>query len=220
MIINPKETCLVLDLDDTLYKEFDYQTSGLKYIEDQVSKLYKINLNGKLLQLRQEGVNDIFLELSKILNLPNTVKNSFISMYRYHKPKISLSIENKKFLDHVLITFGQVVILTDGRSISQRLKISALGLTEIPVYISEEWNSRKPNNKRFIAIMKKYSFLSQFCYIGDNLTKDFIAPNSLNWTSICLKGDKTNIHKQAEKNIKKENLPNYWINNLNEIILC
>ena len=77
MIINPKETCLVLDLDDTLYKEFDYQTSGLKYIEDQVFKLYKINLNGKLLELRQEGVNDIFLELSKILNLPNTVKNSF-----------------------------------------------------------------------------------------------------------------------------------------------
>ena len=66
MIINPKDTCLVLDLDDTLYKEFDYQTSGLKYIEDQVFKLYKINLNGKLLELRQEGVNDIFLELSKI----------------------------------------------------------------------------------------------------------------------------------------------------------
>lgn len=220
MIINPKDTCLVLDLDDTLYKEFDYQTSGLKYIEDQIFKLYKINLNGKLLELREEGVNDIFLELSKILKLPNTVKISFLSMYRYHKPKISLSIENKRFIDDALISFGQVVILTDGRSISQRLKLSALGLTEIPVYISEEWNSKKPDKKRFIAIMKKYSFLSQFCYIGDNPAKDFVAPNSLKWTSICLKGDKKNIHKQENQNISKENLPNYWVNNLNEVILC
>ena len=27
-------------------------------------------------------------------------------------------------------------------------------------------------------------------------------------------------HKQEEQNINKENLPNYWVNNLNEIILC
>jgi len=36
MITNPKKTCLVLDLDDTLYREHDYQTSGLKYVEEQV----------------------------------------------------------------------------------------------------------------------------------------------------------------------------------------
>jgi hypothetical protein len=64
MIINPKNTCLVLDLDDTLYKEYDYQTSGLKHIEDQVLRLYGINLNGKLLKLREQGVKDIYLELS------------------------------------------------------------------------------------------------------------------------------------------------------------
>ncbi len=42
MIINPKKTCLVLDLDDTLYKEYDYQTSGLKYIENQVLRLWSL----------------------------------------------------------------------------------------------------------------------------------------------------------------------------------
>ena len=56
MIINPKNTCLVLDLDDTLYKILIIQTSGLKYIEDQVLRLYGINLNGKLLELREQGV--------------------------------------------------------------------------------------------------------------------------------------------------------------------
>ena len=55
--------CCDLDLDDTLFKEYDYQTSGLKYIEDQVLILYGINLNGKLLELRDQGVEDVYLEL-------------------------------------------------------------------------------------------------------------------------------------------------------------
>ena len=61
MITNPKKTCLVLDLDDTLYKEYDYQTSGLKYIEKKILDLYDINIFGKLLDLRDQGVSDLFL---------------------------------------------------------------------------------------------------------------------------------------------------------------
>ena len=75
MITNPKKTCLVLDLDDTLYKEYDYQTSGLKYVEEQVLELYDVDLRGKLLELRDQGVNDIFLELSNILNIPSSIKD-------------------------------------------------------------------------------------------------------------------------------------------------
>ena len=82
MITNPKKTCLVLDLDDTLYKEYDYQTSGLKYVEDQVLELYDVDLRGKLLELRDQGVNDIFLELTNILNIPSSIKDSFLMMYR------------------------------------------------------------------------------------------------------------------------------------------
>ena len=48
MTINPKTTCLVLDLDDTLYKEYDYQTSGLSYVARELSALYNIDLNNYL----------------------------------------------------------------------------------------------------------------------------------------------------------------------------
>ena len=85
MITNPKKTCLVLDLDDTLYKEYDYQTSGLKYVEEQVLELYDVDLRGKLLELRDQGVNDIFLELTNILNIPSSIKDSFLMMYRYQE---------------------------------------------------------------------------------------------------------------------------------------
>jgi len=220
MIINPKKTCLVLDLDDTLYKEYDYQTSGIKYVEEQVLELYDVDLSGKLVELRDQGVNDIFLELTNILNIPSSIKDSFIQMYRYHKPNISLTLDTKKFIELALHNFEQVVILTDGRSIGQRLKLKTLNLTEIPVFISEEWHSIKPDNKRFIAIMERYTNCDDFCYVADNPAKDFITPNALDWISICLKGDQKNIHSQNISNIKEEWLPHYWVNNLNEINLC
>lgn len=219
MITNPKKTCLVLDLDDTLYKEYDYQTSGLKYVEEQVLKLYSIDLRGKLLELRDQGVNDIFLELTNMLNIPNSIKDSFLMMYRYHKPNIELTLATKKFIETALNKFSKVVILTDGRSVSQRLKLNSLSLLNIPVFISEEWNSTKPDNKRFVTIMKKYDTCSNFCYVADNPSKDFIAPNALEWISICLKGNQNNIHSQDENNIKK-NSPHYWVNNLSEIDIC
>jgi len=220
MITNPKKTCLVLDLDDTLYKEYDYQTSGLKYVEEQVLELYDVDLRGKLLELRDQRVNDIFLELTNILNIPSSIKDSFLMMYRYHKPNIALTIGANKFIESALHDFGKVVILTDGRSISQRLKLESLNLLKIPTLISEEWNSTKPDNKRFVAIMERYATCSKFCYVADNPSKDFIAPNALDWISICLKGDQNNIHSQDEDGIKEEFLPHYWVNNLSEINIC
>jgi len=220
MITNPKKTCLVLDLDDTLYREYDYQTSGLKYVEEQVQELYGVNLRGKLLELRDQGTHDIFLELTYLLNIPASIKDSFLMMYRYHKPDIALTLEVDGFIESALHNFGKVVILTDGRSVSQRLKLGSLDLLKIPVFISEEWNSEKPDNKRFVAIMEKYTNCSNFCYVADNPSKDFIAPNTLDWTSICLKGDQNNIHSQDEDSIKEEHLPHYWVNNLSEISVC
>jgi len=217
MITNPKNTCLVLDLDDTLYKEYDYQTSGLKYVEDQVLSLYGVDLTGKLLELRDQGVGDIFLEAVKILKMPVSIKESILMMYRYHKPDIVLTLETKDFLKSVLNDFKHVVILTDGRSISQRLKLESLGLLKIPVFISEEWNSIKPDNKRFVSIMEEYSACGQFCYIADNPSKDFISPIALDWISICLKGDQKNIHSQDIDEISKEYLPDFFVNSLSDI---
>ena len=213
MITNPKNTCLVLDLDDTLYKEYDYQTSGLKYVEEQVSELYDVDLRGQLLKLRDQGVNDIFLELTNILNMPSSIKDSFLMMYRYHKPNIALTLETKKFIESAVYNFGQVVILTDGRSISQRLKLESLGLLKIPVFISEEWNSTKPDNKRFVTIMERYAACSKFCYVADNPSKDFVAPNALGWKTIGVRISGKNIHTQV-LSLKDKYNPDEWVSNL------
>ena len=220
MITNCEQTCLVLDLDDTLYKEYDYQTSGLLYVEKKILALYNVDITGRLLELRAQGVKDIFLELTNILNIPSVTKDSFQMMYRYHKPKINLTPKVKKFIDIADKKFKQLVILTDGRSITQRLKLESLGLLKIPAYISEEWNSEKPDKKRFIVIMDKYKICNKFCYVGDNPSKDFIAPNNLGWITVGLKGDKNNIFSQDKNRISKDCLPHYWVNSLCEINRC
>ena len=216
MTINPKATCLVLDLDDTLYKEYDYQTSGLRHVEKELSALYNIDLNNYLINLRDKGVNDIYLEIIHLLGLPLNSKESLLFLYRNHMPQINLSKETMSFMKTILRDFKQVAILTDGRSLSQRLKLKALGLVDIPVYISEEWGSNKPEEKRFVAIMEKYQTCSLFCYIGDNPAVDFIAPNRLGWSTYCLKGNNQNIHSQSVRGLRKEFLPCHWLNNLSE----
>jgi putative hydrolase of the HAD superfamily len=218
MTIKPNKTCLVMDLDDTLYKEYDYQTSGLKYVERAVSDLYGIDLINYLIDLREKGVSDVFLEMINSLGLSKETKESLIYLYRNHMPNINLSQETQSFMDSVLSDFKQVVILTDGRSISQRMKLKALGLIDIPVYISEEWNSLKPDQKRFSAIMNKYHNSSLFCYIGDNPAIDFIAPKRLDWATFCLKGDMHNVHSQSLRGVRKESLPDHYLNNLNEFL--
>jgi len=220
MTIKPKDTCLVLDLDDTLYKEYDYVASGLEYLEHQILKLYGVDLTNQLQKFKKNGVDDIFLEITKILNLPPSTKHSFHMMYRYHTPNIRLTVETKDFLKEAIDEFNQVVILTDGRSVTQRLKMKSLNLLNISTFISEEWSSIKPEKKRFISIMNEFSFCRKFCYVADNPLKDFIAPNKLGWISICLKGDKRNIHSQKLSSVEKENYPKYWLDSLVDIYKC
>ena len=48
----------------------------------------------------------------------------------------------------------------------------------------------------FQRFMDKYGKDSDFWYVGDNTAKDFVGPNTLEWTTVCLLDDGRNIHKQ------------------------
>ena len=117
-------------------------------------------------------------------------------------------------------------IITDGREITQKQKIEALGLSEwiSPdlVLINEDKNYFKPNHWSFDRMMlkcyEKYpnSELA-FYYVGDNTEKDFLAPNELGWETICLLDDGRNIHKQ-DFDVSEGNLPKLRIKNIKELI--
>jgi putative hydrolase of the HAD superfamily len=57
-----------------------------------------------------------------------------------------------------------------------------------------------------------------YIYIADNPKKDFITPNKLGWTSICLLDKGQNVHSQ-NFDLPKVFLPQFFINSFQEITL-
>ena len=191
---NLNEFVIVFDLDDTLYAEEDYVISGIRFLEEFLSNNYEFPKKGFLLEAYLNGEKD-FLDLAtKKLKLPEEIKVSLLWLYRLHTPNIELFSDMKGVLDSLLQMNSNVSILTDGRSVTQRLKVKSLGINNLPIYISEEYISEKPNKKRFLQIQKDYPN-KKYVYIADNPVKDFKAPLEMDW--ICIGADwiKNRIHK-------------------------
>ena len=56
-----------------------------------------------------------------------------------------------------------------------------------------------------------------FIYIGDNIKKDFVAPNKLGWLSIGIMPKPHNIHQADPEQYGREYQPTLWINTLEEL---
>ncbi len=214
---NFSETVIVLDLDDTIYKEAEYRTSGLNEVCRLINLLYGKDLSNEITALSREGKGDILGDICRLAGLPDTVKESFLWVYRIHSPKIILSPEVQAVIKKLEEHFKAVAILSDGRSFSQRQKLKALGLTHLPAYISEEFGSTKPDTLRFVKIMEDFP-AQTYVYVGDNPEKDFIAPRKLNWRTVGLRGDDTNIHSQDCDCFPEENSPEIWIESLTNLL--
>lgn len=216
MKIETAGTVFVFDLDDTLYKEADYHRSGVMAVGRKIDLLYKRDISSQITQWIGSTTKDLWGEICKKLNLPETVKQSLIWEYRLHQPVITLDRATRHMLDWLAQRASGLAILTDGRAITQRLKLSALGLENLPAYISEEHGSEKPAPERFQAIQRLHP-AQRYVYIGDNPAKDFLAPNQLGWISIGLRGDERNIHSQDFLELDTRYLPKIWINSLADL---
>lgn len=216
-----EQTFIVFDLDDTLYKEDDYHTSGLNAVALLVLMTHGLDLKSDLIAWKQSGNSDIWATLCNRLGLCEASKSAFVWAYRLHTPKICLSKETRHTIDLLEKMKVGFAILTDGRSISQRLKLAALGLNTCTSYISEEWASEKPDPRRFIEIQKRHR-AEQFLYIADNPKKDFVAPNRLGWLTVGLRGDSRNVHSQDTTSLATDYLPAMWLDSISELgeLIC
>ncbi len=218
MVVAEKmDIVVVIDLDDTLYAEYDYQTSGIRAVGKTISELYGQDITEQILAWRDAGERNLWRRACLLLDLPVSVKESLLWIYRLHDPEISLDEATVNLLSQISSIVKEIVILTDGRSVSQRKKLHALGLGDMRAYISEEYQSEKPDPLRFKAIM--YDFPAfQYLYVGDNPKKDFIAPNALGWKTVGLRGCLINIHAQTTDGLPSSALPDTWINSLSEMV--
>jgi putative hydrolase of the HAD superfamily len=210
-------TVVVFDLDDTLYQEADYVYSGVQCVCDQIDTLYGKSLYPEVRDaLRQNPRVDWLAMLCECVGLPPAAKESLLWLYRLHEPDIKLSVSCETALEKIADAASAIAVLTDGRSITQRLKLKSLGLSALPVYISEEYGSSKPAPDRFRAIESDFP-ADQYVYVADNPVKDFLGCNSLGWIGIGMRGDSQNIHSQSLQDHPKTSLPAYWVNDCEEL---
>ena len=213
---NPSSTVVVFDLDDTLYKEADYQASGLEAVCRLVETLYGKSVKKEVLRLQQVGERDVLAGICTILGAPLSVKETLLWFYRLHEPAIALDTDISTTMQQLELDY-QLAVLTDGHSISQRLKLKALGLGHLQTYISEDHQDNKPSTARFRIIMRDMP-AERYVYVGDNPAKDFIAPNQLGWITIGLRDDGRNVHNQTSVHFSSAQLPKIWIDHFSQII--
>ena len=210
-------THIVFDLDDTLYKEIDFVKSAYVYINSYINSRFNIDLSKNINKCLAGEANFFDLINSKLYPDQSFPIEKFLELYRFHYPEIKLSKDTSLFLEKILSNNIDFSIITDGRSISQINKIKALGLYDLVknIIISEETGFEKPHLNNFKILDRIYSN-KKLIYIADNPYKDFLAPNSLNWDTICLINNGQNIHSQ-EFNLSIDYLPKIKVNYLTEI---
>jgi putative hydrolase of the HAD superfamily len=195
-----RDEAVVFDLDDLLFKEFDFVRSGFWTIASSVAAHEPKKLFKQMMVQYFSGNAVIDWVCNHYLK-PGTEFTSevLLKMYRTHKPDLSLGAEVSEFLTLLKKNDNLMGILTDGRSITQRNKIDALGLDKwITEYtISEELGAEKPSEVPYRYFMERFPGKS-FVYIADNYNKDFIAPNQLGWRTIALADNGLNIHTKRK----------------------
>ena len=211
-MILPSSKIFVFDLDDTLYSERDFEKSGIEFVYENLS-IKHISLE-TILNNRENWIEQIIDSSNNKITL-----QIVLDIYRNHFPTIQLYKDAKVFLEKLLSQGTEMSLITDGRSITQRNKLRALGIETFfkNIVISEEVNSEKPSEYNFRMVMDN-KITENYIYIADNPKKDFITPNKLGWTSICLLDRGQNVHKQ-NFNISSEYLPLFSISSFEEIIL-
>jgi putative hydrolase of the HAD superfamily len=166
----------------------------------------------------EEGKN-VFDSLNQFLG-KDTPLATYLDIYRRHKPSISLSEGVEDTLNKMKDNGVVMGLITDGRSISQRNKMKALGLErwfgEQDVIISEEFGSEKTDKRNFAYFMERYPNHS-YWYVGDNPAKDFLVPNRLGWTTVCLLDKGLNIHPQ-DFTLPVDYLPQRKIKDITELL--
>lgn len=175
-------TVVAFDLDDTLFREWDYVRSGYRAVGRAVAERTGADaeqIAADLFRHRPEGYEHI---ASTIPGAPTP--EEMVAIYRVHKPEIELIEGVRNLLDTLKERACILVLITDGRSATQRAKIEALGIEHYfdLILISSETGGDKYTPIPWETVEKRYPG-ARLTYIGDNPAKDFHLPNLRGWTT-------------------------------------
>ena len=184
---------IIFDMDDTLYGEKEYVRSGYQQIAKVLPQVE--HAAEKLWRLFEEKKPAIDMLLSEEGIDSDELKQLCLKTYRFQEPEIHLYPGVKELLAELKEQGYLLGVITDGRPEGQRAKIKALGLEKLVdhLIVTDEFGGaefRKPNPLAFETMKEKMGVeYSQMCYVGDNIKKDFIAPENLGMRCIWFKNN-------------------------------
>jgi putative hydrolase of the HAD superfamily len=186
----PRATCIVFDIDDTLYLERDYVRSGFTAVDRWLRTNHGVA--GFLEEAWDAFVRGsrgtIFDNVLEELGLERDLVETLVRVYRLHRPAIALLPDARACLDRLRdrVTLAAV---SDGPVESQRAKaetLDLLGWLATIVYTAElEPGLGKPHPRAFEIVEERTGCHGTDCvYVADNPSKDFAGPKSLGWGTV------------------------------------
>jgi len=190
-------TTVIFDLDDTLYDEIDYCRSGFRAVARFLTKLSTVPCTDDLFgclwrhftQGNRTGTFNATLDELGIA-YDDCLIAQLVEVYRAHRPDLALPPDSRLVLETLKNT-RRLALLTDGYLPAQQLKVLALGIEscfEAIVYTEELGRAFwKPSPAGFEALLQRLDVpADRAVYVGDNESKDFIAPNAMGMLTVQL----------------------------------
>lgn len=188
---------VLFDLDDTLYPEIEFVRSGFRVVAHYLGSRHCYDedvLFERVFNILQiEGRGKVFDSLLQALDLYSEDKvKLLVYLYRSHRPTIRMYEDVLPTVEHLRSWGLRLGIVTDGMASVQRNKIAALGLDSIfdAIVCSDELGRDcwKPSAIPYKVILELLHVSpSEAIYVGDDPTKDFIGPNSMEMLTIQVK---------------------------------
>jgi hypothetical protein len=191
---------LIFDLDNTLYDFskiweksnkliFEYLKYDSVVSYEEFFRLYKsvnnelleevFQGNMKLVELRNKRLM-LTLEKLGILLTDEDCRFYYEKQFEFILESIEPDEEINSWINRLSKTYN-MILLTNGKSYEQRMKLKKLGLENIfKLYISGETYISKPKEKAFINVLEKENIVaSETMMIGDSLHHDINPANKL-----------------------------------------
>ncbi|WP_419523252.1 HAD family hydrolase [Lentibacter algarum] len=208
---------LVFDLDDTLYAERDFASSGFRAVAAQLRTQgcppdlpYAATFESIL---EREGSGRVFDGGLDLLGVPVTAARiqECVRTYRHHQPDIAPHPGIRECLTRARSLGLRLGVITDGSPEIQERKLSALdvrGLFETILATDSLGEGRvgwKPSPLPFQTVAKRAELSgANLLYVGDNPLKDFEGAIREGWQCVRLRLDgQLHAHRPTPKNVKE-----------------
>lgn len=212
------------DLDDTLYPESMYVRSGQEAVAADAAQLAGADaaqLYGLMVAAPSpaEGFERLHDFLADKFGINMDVER-MVSIYRSHKPRLSLEPAHAQLLDSLARRGHTLVLISDGDFSRQMAKIEGLGLDRWfgprQIIIGTDRSNDKLSGIPFAEAERRFDAARRY-YIADNPAKDFLWPNRRGWHSVMLLHSTPGVHKQNFNDLPPQMAPHTVINTLTQL---